>query len=191
MSSYQEDFIGTLPSNLDLREMGLHGELKKGHIIDAFAYARTEDFSIKKTGKELKEKLDKVIAYETAEISKYLALASQYKCPDIEPMGVISEYMLSGYSSSSFENLPKLYSYEQKKKYRGGDEDNTIKENESYFDSNQKEMSTYDKMQKYNDYIRKVVECMVEVKIANTIKNGVDDNKTYPLSIRQAAAIGF
>lgn len=194
--SDDKEYISQLPSRVNLQFAGLENkDLTKGHLIDAFSYSDAKALPINVKGKQIIDSMDKAISYEKIQAEAHLAMAAKYKCPDEAPKGIPSSYTLGGYPSSSFENLPKLYSYDQRRKYDTSS-DNGYKtmemgSSDSYGTEEKKDLSTYEKMCEYNKHINKAIECMVEVKIAQTVKNGIDEKKTYPLSVRQAAALGL
>ncbi len=194
-----KQYIGTLPSRLDLSWAGHSVSLEKGQLNEAFSYSDLKDIKIKKTGKEIKESMNKTIVHENSQIDMLNIKLELYKVKDIDPTGIVSDYRLRGYSRHSFGNLPKVYSYRQKYP------EDYVKESQteaisitsvSGFDSNTVQVQKVDDktksaMNMYNDCVSRIIESMVEIKIAETIKGGMEDKKSYDLTVKQAGALGF
>jgi len=189
------DHITRLPLRINLEQIGFsHEDIVKGHLIEAFGYSDVKTLPLNKKGKEIIDAMDLAIKAEEMEIVTHLGEAAKYKCEEI-PTGTPSQWTLRHYPISSFINLPKLYTWDQKKVH-----DPHYNENEKSFETSltasfdkpkSGELDDYKKMNLYNRHAEKVIECMVEIKIAQTIKNGVEEKKTYPLSVKQAAALGL
>lgn len=200
--SQNKEFIKTLPSRLDLTHAGAKGNLEKGHLSEAFSYSDLKTaFTIKKAGKDISGAMDKTIAFEESIIASCKAKAEAYKVEGVEPTGNPSSYMSNGYGGhQSFGEIPKVYSYEQKypedsySEVKEAPVSTTMTMSGSMVSPAQKQglsASVKKSMQNYNNCIHKIIECMVEIKIAKTVKNGVDENKSYELTVKQAAALGF
>lgn len=187
----EKEFVGQLPSPLNLG--AADDRLSKAHLIYAFEGREGDLNKLKKKGSDIKAKLTDAINHENEEVVKALADAKKCKVDGIEPTGMPSEYTLRGYPKSSFDKLPKLYTYDQKEPYYSSGNQTEVAmpigvDSQVSKDENK---STIQKMNDYNHYVRKAIECMVEVKIAETLKNGIEDNKSYELTLKQAAVLGF
>lgn len=189
------ELVPSIGKSLNIQ--AIDSNLSKGHLIDAFAYSDNKDLMVEKTGKEIKEGLEKQKAHETQDLLKYKSSLEscrailQEKGVTELPKGKISEYTLRGYASSEFPIMPLLYTYDQKESFEPSSiekEDIPMYETESEV---RKDASIREHMNKYNEYARKMIEAMVEIKLANTLQNGLKDNKNYKLSLSQAAALGF
>lgn len=148
--------------------------LEKGVFADTFEYKDTYSFPIRKSGKEMKESLEKTIKYMTSELSKCeKSLASLLKkCKGAKPSNKPSGYMTRGLDSK-MPMVPNMFSYDEMTEALGD-----------------KKSMTYDSpMGKYNEESRKYISICTDKIIAETMLDGIIDDREYTLSIKQAARL--
>lgn len=153
------------------------------------------NFSIEKTGKEIKEKLVTVKAMDDAKAASCLAMANQYlaKCPSkpTDKTG-IGDYELRG-AKTKFGEPPVMFSYEDVWAY-----DEELKKTATNgatmlygSDKNQKVEKPENCMRLYNQHIRMYVQHKVESLLLDTIIANIDEKKKYQLTAEQASNLMF
>ena len=158
-----------------IKQLLLGNDIHKSHIDD-FSYS--SEFSISKTGKELKEKFQVQIQNEVREIKELFSKLTEH----VNVIGELPDkdfktqyiYMIDGYEDS-IPNIPMVYSY---------DYDKVSLEN-SETDGVHREKFTY------NECVNKMVRCYIEVIQLNTLIRNLTDSKQYKLNIKQASQLGF
>lgn len=179
-----EKTIIQIPTSLNL------SDISKGHLSEAFQYSENT-LQFNKTGSEIKAQINVLLVSLGTKCEMYQKELVACKCSDIEPIGEISSYRLKGYSIDQFTSLPKLYTYEQKYPEDGP----TVLKSEYGVEQVTRpaahDVETKKKLQEYNELAGKVIDCMVDAKLATTLKNGLSDKTSYKLTLRQAAALGF
>lgn len=154
-------------------------ELKKSHIIDSFSYGDSK-FSISKRGKEIKEKLLRVLEDEKSDVSGYISKIEGLKSKiEEEPTIPFSEsyyYVIDGWEDK-VPTLPLVYNYSYPdKEISMGQSEVADKE---------------DLRRKYNDTVFKLVQCYIEIKMVETMMDSFEDTRLYDLNVRQASMLGF
>lgn len=152
-------------------------ELKKSHIINSFSYSDSK-FSITKRGKEIKEKLLKVLEDEKAEILNYTSKMETLKSEvGEEPTSLFSDdyyYLVDGWEDK-IPTLPFVYNCRTQK------EDIMVESN-----SPSKNLRS-----EYNDIACRLVQCQIEIKMIETMMDSFEDTRLYDLNVRQASMLGF
>ncbi len=164
----------------------------KGALFDRIGDVIT-DFLAEKTGKEIKEKIATIKAYDESEAqSNYnQAVALLAKC-DTKPTDttIIDNYSLRG-TKMKFGVIPALYTWEEVYEY---DEANKPAKSIDLYPTQQtkaKEAKIINPYRMYNQFMRMYVDYRVEGLILETVMNNMDDKKTYKLSAEQASKLNF
>lgn len=158
-----------------------------------------KNLEIEKTGKEVKDAINKIKAIDESEAAKYYMeaqghLKSCVGTPDYD--NHIDEWDLKG-TKLKFGDVPKGFKWEvvndwEKAERQSSDE---IQLNGMGVEAAKHEYSEslYEKnpYRKYNQAIRKYVQCRVEALLLDTIASNLDDKKKYKLDAEQAVKLGF
>ena len=171
-------------------------DLEKGALSDAFLYS--DNLKFEKTGKEIKDQIDTLVAAEVAEsIVLKAAAAAQAKLIeddyDVKPSSDFSEYSFRGYKRKIAIDMKRFdwrelsYNSDSSEKLFsapvGGSDVQSIKTCSSKEESEAK--------YKYNDMVEKYLESLVEIEVIKTIKGGLNDKEKYQLNQRQLTALNF
>ena len=154
--------------------------VEKSHIIDNFR----ETFLVDKSGREIKEKILVVLQKEQEEISKYNTQLETLKIKIGEdPTENTKEtyyYLLDGFEDK-VGDVP--FHYKEK-----GVTDIT---EQPIYTTDKPLEAIWETKREYNCIVRKLVDCMIEIAMINTVLNSYPDNKMYKLTLREATILGF
>lgn len=149
-------------------------DLEKGVFADTFQYMEKYSFPVRKSGKEMKASLASTVKFMEAEMAKSLKEidACLSKC-GVKPTTKVSGYMTRGLDSK-MPKVPMMFTYSDIDKYMTENKD--VKHGAS-------------PMSKYNECVRKYVSICVDKIYAETMMNGLSEDREYVLSIKQAAQL--
>lgn len=150
--------------------------LQKSHINE---FVFNDNFSVAKTGLELKKKFEEQLKMEIEEIKGNSRKASEcLKEIGEQPTESFEDeyyWVIDGYEDK-IQQLPMVFK-------SGGEIVDTKYSNQ--------ERTIQDKKYDYNGLAHKIVDGMIEIIHLNTLINSMIDGKTYKLNIKQAAILGF
>jgi len=167
--------------------------LEKG-LLNEFSF---QNLTIKKTGKEIKEKLQQILI--ESEIEKNLIqtniislLSKISQLPTEKP----DEWLYSGLKIEDKTQLPKLYSYTLiwgEIKTLSSNTDLIANRNPLVTPEQKIDLTEGEKLlaQQYNKNIEKYLSCLKEINYMKTFLHNLRDNDKYDLSIEQATIFGF
>jgi len=136
---------------------------QKAHFLNNFR----ETFLVEKSGKEIKEKVSISLQKEVDEITKYRTELEILKGKiGEEPTKKCDHYWLADGFDDKIENLPMVYDIK---------------------DTQCNEDLKYD----YNYIVIRLIECIIEKVMMQTILNSYPDNKVYKLTLKEASMLGF
>lgn len=168
--------------------------LEKGYNFLRGLDGSQKEPPIAKTGSEIKTALIATSVFIKADESKHKAeMAEERKEVGFDPEGKFDEYDTDGLENR-VEDMPSRYSYEQMYPNDGVKESVGV----SSFDSVETSPVTSTVtpeikkcMREYNDHARRYLKCKLQsVYMATAIKN-LDDKRSYKLTIKEAAILGF
>lgn len=168
-------------------------ELQKGVI--SYEITNSKTFCIPKSGKIIKEKLSEIKVIVQQKLSqeelRYQALRQSL---EIEP-DQTQEYYSDTLLGMRIGEVPKRYSWEVMDRYRGtspdGDSASLVNSIEKSPTISTENPNVYRKMGEYNESVEKYRELKKDLVMTNTMLENFQDNKTYDLSVEQAAIFGF
>lgn len=173
--------------------------LQKSHLESVFnTYSNERGFTIPKKGKDIKEKLKKILSDEEQEVASYYAkIVSLNSKIGIEPTGTAEEmeyYLVDGWSEI-IGTVPNLYSYEQMVATRDKESEEEVS-GSRFVDIENKSTSPGEEcvsklMGQYNENVRKWIGCKREIGMLNTMLSNFEDSKAYDLTVREATILGF
>lgn len=160
--------------------------IEKSYALDAIS----NNVTIEKTGKEIKEALDTVEDSLKGERDKHYQNMLAYKnVAKVDPIGDMEYYDLNGFENR-LSDIPKQYSYEQR--YPNSKEES---ESPNLVYSNHKVESITDEQKKamyeYNRCAEKYIRTCINLLVIETLEKNLSDSKKISLSPRQAALLGF
>lgn len=152
--------------------------LSKGHLMEVFGHNHT--LSAHALGSEIKQGLEKVLVYVEKEKSDYYKeMQKAMKEAGSKPEARISPYITQGLDAF-IENMPKCFSY---------------KKISDHIQAKRKDDAKYSEMEcpmyRYNEAAKEYVKCCVEKIYANAMAKGLEESRTYYLSVRQATSVGI
>jgi len=172
--------LETIHRHIIARKLSIGTEIEKSHISTAFMHVR-DQLKITKSGKDIKDVLK--VAYAKYEIEKSECVkeivALSKICigtPTNEPYR---------YKITSTDFLPKMYDHESCNTSRWSDHERR------YVDVEESERIAAENRTQYNSAVRDYLAIVEEMQIINTIKNSLEDNKKYELTLEQAIALGL
>jgi len=140
-------------------------ELIKGDISGNFSYR--ESISIVKKGKEIKEKLELLLALHLTEFTTLQQQISQIPI-DLGVQPTASD--TSDWYDVKVAFLPARYTWEV---------------------IDQANEDVRESYRNYNRLVERIIDCQVEQKMINAMLKNLDDNKDYPLSVKQIIALNL
>lgn len=157
--------------------------IEKSHILEQFNTSLT----ISKKGSEIKEKLQKVLDEEQAEVaslgSKLIELKVKIEDEPTQTAVENTPWKLDGFEDK-VSDLPMFYPW------NCCGEVMDTKDSIEYVGENKPEDVRKMKSE-YNSVASKIVDCKVEIVMLSTMITNFEDKKVYPLSVKQAAMLGF
>jgi len=171
----------------DKEEVDEGNKLEKG--ILSYQLTSSQTFSIQKSGKLIKEKLEGIKGIANQKLletfSKVQTLRSQIS---EEPTQETSDY--DSIMNLRIQPIPKTYSWEQisPNNQVGSDSDvnYSLKGDTSKVDT-----TIADLMRQYNDSVYSYSSYKKDIAMIDTMLNNFQDNKNYDLSVEQATIFGF
>jgi hypothetical protein len=164
-----------------------NSDLIKSHI--GYQFSSSENLKVTKKGSEIKEKLKAIKDKELLEISGYQSKMEALKAViPTAPSEPANDYNYEG-----IEVLEKLMMFPWNETYCNGDNeksDMVISASETKPEKSEAQILC-DNKREYNRNVDKIIECQKEIVLINTMLNNFSDSKTYDLSVRQAAVLGF
>jgi len=170
--------------------------LEKGETMNAFDYDK--DFKIEKMGKEVKEKLSVLKGREDSQKSIYQSdLTDLLSKTSFTPNRGVGDWSYRGLKSKVIEKLgyePKEFDWEmtcfsQEKRISyvipEYDENKQVVEKVTVTEEQSKVHRDY------NDKIRQLIDCIVELIKIESLERNLSDNKKYNLTPQQICALGF
>ena len=162
-----------------------NNDIEKSHLGE-FSYS--EKLGIKKTGKEIKEKFKANLQKEQSEASELKAKLGVLKTKiGEEPTKKCDYWGLDAYEDKGLD-IPLVYDYSQMK---GEEKMSPIAETLVVEAESQPKENITEMQYKYNDVVRKYIDCQKEILQINTILNNYKDADVYQLTISQATVLGF
>lgn len=169
---------------------------QKGHITESFV-TNYSPIKVKKSGEEVKAKLQSAKSKEQVERDKHLLSMNDIlqKC-EMVPERQIEEYehLFKG-TQDRHSFIPKLFSYRQ---IRSCDYENSQKSSsfvsltdirggsEPLDNNDERNICCI-----YNELVEKFVKSNTEIFILETLINSLEDKKEYEFSIHQLSSLGF
>lgn len=165
-------------SNNILNNITPEDKIEKSHLLYGFG----DSFLVEKSGKEIKEKLLIILEKEKQEVSEYkIKLETlQIKIGE-EPTKSVKDvfYWEIDGNEDLIGELPLVY-----------DCDEEIEVENSYVTD--KPIEDVQKLkQEYKSNISKLIGCLKEIKLINTVLTSYPDDKKYKLSLREVSMLGF
>jgi hypothetical protein len=146
--------------------------IKKSHASDAFRYSDSNAFKIDLTGEEIKEKCESAIPYLYAQKQglKEIAQDALNQCDSILPDSPGKQNNIS-YSTFSYEL--------------------TEPQRDQYTDKYPEQSNCQKQMSRYNSAIYQMIDIANDIKVLETLKSTLSDEKTYSLTLNQIVAISM
>ena len=164
-------------------------QLEKSHIENIFENdAPTRGFTIDKSGKEVKERLQKMLTDEQQvctmlQVSWTEMLSRFEEKPTVPPIKACY-YMVDGWEDK-LGDLPLMFPWEEL--CCEGPVDST-----SYMESTPaEEQEICKKKREYNDLVEKYIGCKKEIALLETMIDNFSDDKVYKLTVREATMLGW
>jgi len=165
--------------------------LLKGHLSSDMNYSG-DTFKFPKTGKLIKanlmDKLIELIAYKEKCYAELMNMKVEGYTPTKDP----DDYDYGGFGPDKFENMPKMYSYEQQEEYRKSMESEIISHS-SMDDDSEMPVKVYEgnSMYDYNDKCRMYYRICCDILCCQLLIKELNDTKSYSLSLEQLKMLGF
>lgn len=187
--SLKENFGKKLKKAIEILTMSTENQeveendLEKGNITQAFGRHGDKQFKITKKGSDLKIGLEREISTHRKQMVENLAKAKVYLEYIKEvPTEEVPAYTLEPYTKESIgETLPMVFD----------DTYGLNSSSEAESSPSGEEKTRMELKYRYNRCIRKAIDCLVEARFAETMQGGIEDKKTYELSVAQAAVLGL
>ena len=164
-------------------------QLEKSHIENIFENdAPARGFTIDKSGKEVKERLQKMLADEQQtctmlQVSWTEMFAKFEEKPSVPPIKCCY-YMVDGWEDK-LGDLPLMFPWEET--YC-----NEAVVSESYMDTTPTEKEDVCKQRReYNDLVEKYIGCKKEIALLETMIDNFSDDKVYKLTVKEATMLGW
>lgn len=172
-------------------------KIEKSHIEQIFEHdAAKRGFVIDKRGKEIKEKLRKMLEEEERsksmlEIRIDTLRAHINEDPDVD-IPKDRYYLVDGWMEK-MSNIPDLYSWD---KINSSECPDRAKEDSGLINADSGPSNTMkkpcgQKMQEYNDCVYKYIDCQKEIAMLNTMLSNFKDDAIYSLTVREATLLGW
>ena len=166
-------------SNNILRNIIPEDSIEKSHLLYGFG----DSFLVEKTGKEIKEKLSIVLEKEKQEVSEYKVKLEALKTKiGEEPTKSAKDnyyYSIDG-NEDILAEVP--LTYERNRNLQ-------LVDTEYVTDKPVEEVWKF--KDEYDSYICKLIDCLREIKLINTILTNYPDDKKYKLPLRDIQKLGF
>lgn len=168
-------------------------KIEKSHIEQIFeSDAAKRGFVIDKRGKEIKEKLRKMLEEEERsksmlEIRIDTLRAHINEDPDVD-IPKDRYYLVDGWMEK-MSNIPDLYSWDKINSQECAKENPELVADSG--PSNTMKKPCVQKMQEYNDCVYKYIDCQKEIAMLNTMLSNFKDDAIYSLTVREATLLGW
>lgn len=198
LNEHQEEIIKGLQSDNPFevqaasQELNELSEIQKSDIMEAIGYS--EDFKIKKTGKEIKEQITTVLMpAKTAQLNDVTTkLNALIQVCGAAPTKDVCRYWCAGFEL----DIPyKRYDWEET---RMRCNDDCVYDSLSF--EHQEDLpkincpqtdAEADARQKYNELVQAVCEIMVDIKACEILQKNLKDGDTIKLTPRQVVTFKF
>lgn len=163
------------------------GTLEKG-FNNIFGYSLRENFSVPKKGKDIKERLKIILSKEEQRAaSTYAEAVSLVSKIGSEPSDSAGEcYCFDGWEEA-IGNVPNFYSWKQQEEaYEKKSSDSSL-----VVENTDQKDDTCKLIEKYNCLLRKWLDCKKSIAMLTTMVSNLEDNKSYSLTIEEAAKLGL
>lgn len=163
-------------------------KLEKG--ILSYQLTSSQTFTIQKSGKLIKEKLEVIKQMASQKLlessSKLQVLRTQITEEPLQDAGDYDSIM-----NLRIQPIPKTYSWDQINPNNQVESDSNV--NYSLKGDTSKETSTTvaDLMRQYNDAVYSYSSYKKDIAMIDTMLNNFSDSKNYDLSVEQATIFGF
>jgi hypothetical protein len=162
-----------------------NSDLIKSHI--GYQFSSSENLKVTKKGTEIKEKLKAIKDKELVEISGYQSKMEALKAViPTAPSEPANDYNYEG-----IEVPEKLMIFPWNETYCNEEKSTMVISASETKPEKSEAQILCDNKREYNRSVDKIIECQKEIVLVNTMLNNFNDSKTYDLSVRQAAVIGF
>lgn len=152
-----------------------YDDLEKGVFAETFQYEEKYSFPVRKSGKEMKSSLASTVKFMESEMAKCMKqVESCLSGCSSKPKASVSGYMTRGLDAK-MPKLPMMFTYSDIEKYRN--------------EKGREEGTYMSPMSKYNECVRRYVSLCVDKIYAETMMNGLAEDREYVLSIKQAAQL--
>lgn len=164
---------------------------EKGVISNQLGgYSKESEFSIEKTGKEIKEKLTVLKSKIDQQKQKHLNNISLL----LEKIGIIPSESLSEYTIQNIkylvDNIPNQYSWKQRS--IGSQEiDRSISDISEVKTVNKANQEKVQLMDEYNNCVNMYIECLNDYSMIDALIRNLNDNKKVKLSPALITFLGF
>ena len=178
--------------------------VKKGHLSEPFLYG-SSNLQFSKKGSEIKVKITEQKKYETESLAKCKMEAEAL----LAECGEEPDKEIEGDKAFSIKSkglmVPMVFSWEFIREVRN-DENMKGQSGKKFFssvqalrgDSEIMEVSSNDSenslsgcLELFNDKSYKIVECLCEILLLESLENNLVDSKEYELTLSQLTTLGF
>jgi len=156
-------------------------EIIKSNIIDSFQYGDNKIF-LKKSGKQIKQRLQENVADIKVEISRFTTQLEQKiaQCGQ-KPTESIPTYWLEPYDDRMSLTIA-IY----------GKSSEVIADSESISSlPTQQDKQQTQCMREHDQIVRRIIDRQKQLIELDTLIRGINDSKSYQLTIRQATVLGL
>lgn len=167
---------GVLEQVQEIMHTDSNDNLEKGAFADTFSYIEKYSFPVTKLGKDMKVSLEATLKYLNSEKDKCnKSIASLLAKCSVKPKSKMSQYLSRGLDAK-MPNIPMMFTY---------------KEIDVSVAENKESGMIYSTcpMQMYNDEVRRLASLSVDAIYAETMLEGINEDRQYTLSIKQAAQL--
>lgn len=164
-------------------------ELQKSHIEEIFDKdAPSRGFTIDKNGKEIKERLQKMLAEEQQtctmlQVQWTEMLAKFEEKPTVPPIKELY-YMVDGWEDQ-LGDLPLMFPWDKIYCNEAAPVDGYMETTPST------EAELCKQRREYNDLVQRYIGCKKEIALLETMIDNFSDEKIYKLTVKEAAMLGW
>lgn len=167
-------------------------DIQKSDLMDALSYS--PDIKITKTGKEIKEQVEKVVLPElnSTLAAKEAMVSGVLEDCGAAPIGVVPTYWTGGIKMDVGHNI---FTWDQLCVNKVGDVSSSFVASEAEANKASRELGAdtpeqADARRKYNDLINVIANIKTDIKCAEYL-TGIKENREFELSPRQLAVLKF
>lgn len=164
--------------------------LEKSHVEDIFERdAPSRGFTIDKNGKEIKERLQKMLADEQQTCTMlqvtWTEMLSKFEDKPTQPAIKELYYMVDGWEDK-LGDLPLMFPWD--KTYCNAESPSI----DGYMESTPSaEAELCKQRREYNDIVQRYIGCKKEIALLQTMIDNFSDEKIYKLTVKEAAMLGW